>query len=71
MLLTFIIHCVSLHHFMTSFQVAMAGWDRITKILTLQSNLVTINNGTQTSTNAVIEFKNVYFGYDEGQRNIA
>ena len=51
----------------TSFQVAMAGWDRITKILSLNTDLVTISNGLKTSSDAVIEFKNVHFGYDENQ----
>ncbi|MEP6467550.1 MAG: ABC transporter ATP-binding protein [Parafilimonas sp.] len=51
----------------TSFQVAMAGWDRITKILSLNTDLVTISNGVKASSDAVIEFKNVYFGYDENQ----
>ena len=51
----------------TSFQVAMAGWDRIAKILSLNTDLVTINNGLKTSSDAVIEFKNVHFSYDESQ----
>ncbi|MEP6684932.1 MAG: ABC transporter ATP-binding protein [Parafilimonas sp.] len=51
----------------TSFQVAMAGWDRITKILSLNTNLTTISNGTITSTNALVEFKNVHFRYDDSQ----
>lgn len=51
----------------TSFQVAMAGWDRISKILSLDTNLVTISNGTPASANALIEFKNVHFGYDENK----
>jgi ATP-binding cassette subfamily B protein len=47
-----------------SFQVAMAGWDRITRILSLQNNLAVINNGTFSNSNAVVEFKNVHFSYD-------
>jgi ATP-binding cassette subfamily B protein len=51
----------------TSFQVAMAGWDRIAKILSLDTNLVTISNGTPSSADALIEFKDVHFGYDENK----
>ncbi len=49
----------------TSFQVAMAGWDRITKILGLDNNLTTIKDGISSDTNAAVEFKNVHFSYDE------
>jgi ATP-binding cassette subfamily B protein len=51
----------------TSFQVAMAGWDRIAKILSLDTNLVTISNGTPASADALIEFKDVHFGYNENK----
>ena len=51
----------------TSFQVALAGWDRITKILSLDTDLTTLSNGIKTSSDAVIEFKDVHFGYDENQ----
>jgi ATP-binding cassette subfamily B protein len=51
----------------TSFQVAMAGWDRISKILSLDTDLVSISNGTIASADALIEFKNVHFGYDENK----
>ena len=51
----------------TSFQVALAGWDRITKILSLNTDLVTASDGIQPSSNALIEFKNVHFSYDESQ----
>ncbi len=47
-----------------SFQTAMAGWDRITKILALDNNLKLINNGATSDANAVIEFRNVHFSYD-------
>lgn len=51
----------------TSFQVAMAGWERISKILSLDTNLVTISNGTPASAEELIEFKDVHFGYDENK----
>ncbi|MFT4156016.1 ABC transporter ATP-binding protein [Parafilimonas sp.] len=48
----------------TNFQVAMAGWDRISKILSMQTDIVTINNNHSIESDALIEFKNVHFGYD-------
>ncbi|WP_158795577.1 ABC transporter ATP-binding protein [Pedobacter sp. L105] len=51
----------------TSFQVALAGWDRISQILSLSSNLVTLSAETgQEQTDAVLEFRNVHFGYTGG-----
>ena len=51
----------------TSFQVALAGWDRISQILSLNSNLVTLSyDGTESGSDAVLEFKNVHFGYSGG-----
>jgi ATP-binding cassette, subfamily B, bacterial len=49
----------------TTFQVAMAGWDRITKILSLQSDIATIKNDHPDSTGSLLEFRNVHFGYEE------
>jgi ATP-binding cassette subfamily B protein len=48
----------------TNFQVAMAGWDRVSKILSMQTDLVTINNNQTVASDALIEFKQVHFGYD-------
>jgi len=46
-----------------SFQTAMAAWDRIAVILSMDTDLVTIDDpATETST-ALIEFKNVHFKY--------
>ncbi|KIO77117.1 multidrug ABC transporter [Pedobacter lusitanus] len=51
----------------TSFQVALAGWDRISQILSLSNNLVTISyDDTDNPTDAVLEFRNVHFGYPGG-----
>ena len=50
----------------TSFQTAIAGWDRISQILTLRSDLVTITTGADTFSDALVEFKNVNFSYEEG-----
>jgi ATP-binding cassette subfamily B protein len=51
----------------TSFQVAMAGWDRITKILSLDTDLVTISDIKKESSDALIEFKNVHFKYADSK----
>jgi ATP-binding cassette, subfamily B, bacterial len=65
------------------FQVAIAGWDRISRILSLESDLVTIPaenlgvaaNGTHVGANgagghgspALLEFRDVSFGYPNGK----
>jgi ATP-binding cassette subfamily B protein len=49
----------------TSFQVAMAGWDRITRILALNTDLVTIDNIITEPSDALIEFRHVHFSYDD------
>ncbi len=51
----------------TSFQVAMAGWDRISQILSLQNNLETVPYIATGSSNALIEFKDVCFSYETGK----
>jgi ATP-binding cassette subfamily B protein len=51
----------------TSFQVALAGWDRISQILSLSSNLVTVFDHSPEEKNApLLEFRNVHFGYQGG-----
>ncbi|MFD2147335.1 ATP-binding cassette domain-containing protein [Mucilaginibacter antarcticus] len=49
-----------------NFQTAMAAWDRISQILGLESNLVSIDDSTETHSDALLEFKNVHFGYAAG-----
>ncbi|WP_080056904.1 ABC transporter ATP-binding protein [Spirosoma aerolatum] len=49
-----------------SFQVAMAGWDRISYLLTMQSNLPTIENQLAVSTASLLAFQNVSFSYPNG-----
>jgi ATP-binding cassette subfamily B protein len=52
----------------TSFQVAMAGWDRISHILDLDSNLPVVEDKTSVSQSPyLLEFKNVHFGYPGGK----
>ncbi|GEP88470.1 ATP-binding cassette, subfamily B [Chitinophaga terrae (ex Kim and Jung 2007)] len=51
-----------------NFQVAMAGWDRISEILNLESDLVTVPAGPVTPpSSSLVEFRNVHFGYPEGK----
>lgn len=51
-----------------SFQVAMAGWDRISQILSLNTNLAVAEHITaEPGSTAVVEFQNVHFGYTEGR----
>ncbi len=49
----------------TNFQLAMAGWDRISYILNMESNLPVIPVAAVENTTAIMEFRNVSFGYDE------
>jgi ATP-binding cassette subfamily B protein len=51
-----------------NFQVAMAGWDRISHMIAMESNLPLVP-ATQTdgNKNAVIEFKEVSFSYDDSK----
>lgn len=48
-----------------NFQVALAGWDRISQILTLQSDLPVLAVAKDSSSNAVMEFRNVQFRYPD------
>jgi ATP-binding cassette subfamily B protein len=49
----------------TNFQVAMAGWDRISQILALETDLPVIANGVNEPSAALLEFRNVHFSYAE------
>ena len=58
-----------------NFQVAIAGWDRISQILSLESDLVTLPANTAAAGNGlsgngstvVLEFRDVSFRYDGGK----
>ncbi|HEY9123642.1 MAG TPA: ABC transporter ATP-binding protein [Bacteroidales bacterium] len=50
-----------------NFQVAMAGWDRIRKILNLENNLTVVENKVQEENPAYIEFRDVSFTYPNGK----
>jgi len=51
----------------TSFQIAMAGWDRINMILDLESTIKTESADSEKCDNVAISFKNVSFSYGEGK----
>ncbi|BAV08316.1 ATP-binding cassette, subfamily B [Filimonas lacunae] len=52
----------------TSFQVAMAGWDRVSVILSLDTNLPVMETAEEVSAaGPLIELKNVHFGYLPGK----
>jgi len=51
----------------TSFQVAMAGWDRISQILLLENNLAQVPADKSVTSDALLEFKNVHFAYDDSK----
>jgi ATP-binding cassette subfamily B protein len=47
-----------------SFQVAMAGWDRVSQILALETDLLPVAETTVETDGALLEFRDVRFGYD-------
>ena len=49
-----------------SFQVAMASWDRVSQILSLENDLPQLKDTVETST-SLLEFRNVHFSYTAGQ----
>ncbi|SMC93646.1 ABC transporter ATP-binding protein [Pedobacter nyackensis] len=51
----------------SSFQVAMAGWDRISQILSLESDLQVIDDTSFDGSNELLTFKNVHFSYTGGE----
>ena len=51
----------------SSFQVAMAGWDRISQILSLESDLQVIEDTNSDGLNELLTFKNVHFSYTNGE----
>lgn len=50
-----------------SFQVAMAGWDRISQILSLDSNLQVMDEKTAHHSSSYLSFRNVSFAYPDGK----
>lgn len=51
----------------TNFQVALAGWDRISHLLALQTNLTIVENLATSPSAALLSFQNVSFSYPSGQ----
>lgn len=50
-----------------SFQVAMAGWDRISQILSLNSNLLVTDEKSKYTSNSYLSFQDVSFSYPNGK----
>ncbi len=50
-----------------SFQVAMAGWDRISQILSLDTNLLIKKDETVESASSYLSFRDVSFTYPNGK----
>lgn len=52
----------------STFQVAMAGWDRISQILSLETDLLPIDKvEAELASTALVEFRNVHFAYQGGK----
>lgn len=51
----------------SSFQVALAGWDRISHILNMKSDLVIENQTSASCEGGYLSFKNVSFSYTSGK----
>ncbi|HEY4936576.1 MAG TPA: ABC transporter ATP-binding protein, partial [Puia sp.] len=51
----------------TNFQVAMAGADRISHILNMETDLPVIASNDHLQGGTLLEFRNVHFGYDGGR----
>ena len=49
-----------------NFQVALAGWDRISRILSLENNMPVIGSISENHDTSVITFQNVSFTYPNG-----
>ena len=49
------------------FQVALAGWDRVSHILRLESDLAPVPAGSDRSSAALLEFRGVRFRYEGGE----
>ena len=50
-----------------NFQVAMAGWDRISQILDMETDLITTPADQQEASAPLLEFKNVHFAYGDNE----
>ena len=50
-----------------NFQTAMAGWDRIANILSLETDLIKVEQNKDIVSDALMEFRNVHFSYPGGE----
>jgi ATP-binding cassette subfamily B protein len=50
----------------TTFQTAMAAWDRVSNILALDTNLGMVKDTKSEISDALLEFRNVHFAYPGG-----
>lgn len=53
--------------FWSSFQSALAGWDRISEILNERETMSVLPAAAEEKNGAVLEFRDVYFRYPEGK----
>jgi len=74
LLVSYLAYCVSFYNplrqlasLWSSFQVAMAGWDRISQILSLETNLNKTEDSIEGALNVLLEFKDVRFAYPNGK----
>lgn len=51
----------------SSFQTALASWDRVHEILVMENDLTQVTDDSKVSNNSVLEFKNVNFTYPDGK----
>ena len=49
-----------------NFQVALAGWDRISQILVMENNLTVVDSKEKDNSGNLLTFKNVTFAYTAG-----
>ncbi len=49
----------------TNFQVALAGWDRISQILSLETDLAAVDDLKEQSSSSLLAFRNVSFSYPD------
>lgn len=74
LLVSYLAYCVNFYNplrqlasLWSSFQVAMAGWDRISQILSLETNLNTITVNAAEPLSDLLEFRHVHFAYPNGK----
>src|SRR5690554_2062945 len=51
----------------SSFQLAMASWDRVSLLLSLETNLIVSENKANETSTSLLEFRNVNFSYPNGK----